>query len=241
MKKIILFISALFVCTVAIAHTVNWYVDNQIIETTTCVSGESVTPPTAPYKYGYHFKKWFSHQPIEYLESTGTQWINTGLKTDDGDITVTAVFMPTLFPSSESYACIFGCEYNFQAGYTANGTPYIGNASATQNFFNLYTKAVVNAVLSKNIPGTYYVDNVSTGLSRSFRSGIELSLYTNRSGAVSIGRLFSFTASRNNKIIMDLIPVLDKNGTPCMYDKVSRQFFYNQGTGQFIAGPIVSE
>ena len=36
-------------------------------------------------------------------------------------------------------------------------------------------------------------------------------------------------------------PVLDKNGIPCMYDKVTDQFFYNQGTGQFIAGPVVTE
>ena len=34
-------------------------------------------------------------------------------------------------------------------------------------------------------------------------------------------------------------PVLDKNGTPCMYDNVTDQFFYNAGTGQFIAGPVI--
>ena len=45
-------------CTVAMAHTINWHVDGDIYQTTTCDSGESITPPTAPYKYGYHLKEW---------------------------------------------------------------------------------------------------------------------------------------------------------------------------------------
>ncbi len=35
------------------------------------------------------------------------------------------------------------------------------------------------------------------------------------------------------------IPILDINGTPCMYDKVEDKFYYNAGTGQFIAGPAI--
>ena len=30
-------------------------------------------------------------------------------------------------------------------------------------------------------------------------------------------------------------------GTPCLYDKVERKFYYNAGTGQFIAGPVIGE
>lgn len=35
----------------------------------------------------------------------------------------------------------------------------------------------------------------------------------------------------NGTLIRDLIPVLDNSGVPCMYDRVSQQLFYNQGTG----------
>ena len=41
----------------------------------------------------------------------------------------------------------------------------------------------------------------------------------------------------NNELLHDFIPVLDYTSIPCMYDKVTEQFFYNQGTGQFAAGP----
>ena len=30
-----------------------------------------------------------------------------------------------------------------------------------------------------------------------------------------------------------MIPCLDENGVPCMYDTISKQTFYNQGTGEF--------
>jgi len=58
MKKLLVMIGAMFICTFAIAHTVNWHVGDQIISTTTCDSGDNITPPTPPTKYGYTFKNW---------------------------------------------------------------------------------------------------------------------------------------------------------------------------------------
>ena len=80
MKRFALLITALLVCGIAAAHTINWYVDGNIYQTTTCDSGESITPPTPPYKYGYHFKKWAEYVPIEYLESTVAQYIDTNIQ-----------------------------------------------------------------------------------------------------------------------------------------------------------------
>ena len=45
-------------------------------------------------------------------------------------------------------------------------------------------------------------------------------------------RISTFTVSQK----CDVISALNKNGVPCMYDKVSRQSFYNSGSGQFIVG-----
>ena len=54
-------------------------------------------------------------------------------------------------------------------------------------------------------------------------------------------RIYRWIYESNGIKIRDFIPVLDKNGTPCMYDRVEKKFYYNQGTGQFIAGPVISE
>lgn len=67
---------------------------------------------------------------------------------------------------------------------------------------------------------------------------------TNRNGQPQVAeafkqqyRLYGFTVKNaNDKLIMNLLPCLDKNGTPCMFDTVSKQPFYNQGTGEFLYG-----
>ena len=42
-----------------------------------------------------------------------------------------------------------------------------------------------------------------------------------------------FKLYHSDQLVLDLIPVLDQNNVPCMYDKISDQFFYNQGSGTF--------
>lgn len=49
-------------------------------------------------------------------------------------------------------------------------------------------------------------------------------------------RLYSFKISQNLKVTRDLVPCLDSTGRPCMFDKISRKTFYNQGTGEFLYG-----
>lgn len=49
-----------------------------------------------------------------------------------------------------------------------------------------------------------------------------------------LGRKKFFKFWFNDKLTRHLIPTLDKTGTPCMFDLVTRKNFYNSGTGQFI-------
>ena len=46
-------------------------------------------------------------------------------------------------------------------------------------------------------------------------------------------RIYSSWIKVDGVLVRDLIPVLDWNDIPCMYDNVSEKFFYNKGTGQF--------
>lgn len=39
----------------------------------------------------------------------------------------------------------------------------------------------------------------------------------------------------DGKYVLDLYPCLDTNSVACMHDKVSKQYYYNQGTGTFTA------
>lgn len=40
----------------------------------------------------------------------------------------------------------------------------------------------------------------------------------------------------NEILVKDLVPVKDENGIICLFDKIERKYFYNQGSGSFIGG-----
>lgn len=54
-------------------------------------------------------------------------------------------------------------------------------------------------------------------------------------------RTYSCQIYDNDSLIRDFIPVLDNEGTACLYDQVGETYYYNAGTGSFTAGPEVFE
>ena len=263
MKRFIFLLIAIFICTIAYAHTINWRVGNTILETTTCDSGESITPPAAPYKYGYHFKEWLPYSArIEYLESTGTQYIDTGVI---GKSSVRRL-LQTLVPNADTNAYIgpiFGIRTNlgifwamFFSNYSPNtirfdyGQQTSLNCTSSNSMqgkivvidMNNHNKASIydtnhNLLCTQNLSTTTFTtgENLFLFASLDTRQGTPIFL-----GAPSV-KIYSAKIYDNDVLVRDFIPVLDKNGTPCMFDKVEKKFYYNQGTGQFIAGPVIGE
>lgn len=253
MKRILLFLSALFIATTAIAHTINWYVDGNIFHTTTCESGENVTPPTAPEKYGYTFRGWENYIPIEYLESTGTQYIDTGvvlfpisyeLKLQIKNIEKNQAFLGTLKNGATT-----GNDYEYQIGvvkyfYLVNTVPVTSNEMPTTEIYNIVGKIDSHSTVN-------FIKNNGHNLEISRTAVRDITpinpiLIFNRYSANTMQyasdiKLYSAKFWQDDILVRDFIPVLDENGTPCMYDKVERKFYYNAGTGDFIAGPIIGE
>lgn len=63
----------------------------------------------------------------------------------------------------------------------------------------------------------------------------DINSVTRGNGFTEQVRIYKFSANKDGiHNIINLIPSLDKTGTPCMFDKVTRKNFYNAGTGQFI-------
>ena len=38
----------------------------------------------------------------------------------------------------------------------------------------------------------------------------------------------------NGELVRNFVPSIDRAYRPCMYDTVTKQSFYNQGTGEFL-------
>ena len=180
---------------------------------------------------------------LDYIESTGTQYIDTGLINNSGAITATAVFSVSTFDGmTETYAAIFGRNSNFQAGYTSDGKANIGNATSTQGFFTLNTPATVVGVLQSDTAGGYTIDGVSTGLTRVYIPSTPLYIFAAESNKyMTKGKMYSFTAEQNGQIIMNLVPAKNSSNVVGMYDTVSGQFFTNAGTGNFTAGNVIND
>ena len=176
------------------------------------------------------------YQRVEYIESTGTQWIDTGVTVGNDELNVVAYFMPIAF--KQYYDCVFGRNSNFQAGYNSNNKAYIGNAESTDKFVYLNQKHKFEAIGLSSNTGQYYVDDKNTGLSRAIGSNYSILLFAANSNAFfSIGRMYSFKIIRDNIEIMNLIPCYRKSDNEAgLYDMINNGFYTNQGTGKFIIG-----
>lgn len=182
---------------------------------------------------------------LEYIESTGTQWIRTGIFPDDNTIkcevkiayssTSTGQLMGS--GTSGNARFNFGIEsrkFRFGFGsswFDANSevfTPdtkphiFILDASTKTGYLDGVPQTTTN---SYTATGSHVFMLFARGTSNSAEGG-------NRTK----GKLYYVKLWNKGKLVRDLIPVIDEEGVICMYDKVSGEFFYNQGTGNFIAG-----
>lgn len=183
---------------------------------------------------------------LEYLESTGTQYIDLGV-IPNNTMGVKAKFYVNS-ASGKNY--VLGSRgagagrfylYSTESSPTAvrygwgplwattSVAPVVGTpVEASLNYLNdrkyIYDGTEVNSNLqndgfSNNTYNLYLFNSNFAGV-----------FY---SDAILNGRIYSCQITQDDKVIMDLIPVLDKDFTPCMYDKVTGKYFYNQGDGEF--------
>ena len=184
---------------------------------------------------------------LEYIESTGTQYIDTGIvPTSLGD--ALGMSVKVYITQKQSYVSldcgIVGsrnginnkneCQltsyryglFRWGAREYVLGSRYLQGATAVFNVKNLTYSSEVGSSVSK---GTMPEGEVL--------SDYPMTLFAlNISGSVSqfgILRVFYLTLFDGDEPILDFVPVLDASGTPCMFDKVSRKCFYNNGTGTF--------
>jgi hypothetical protein len=177
---------------------------------------------------------------IEYLESTGTQYIDTGIIPDTQDVRIEITYANGtghLFGSRNSSS--FGAVNNLWSAYAISSnvcrTDWIG-----VNTNILVTPSAKTIVFLSDATGSSitYNDTTKTG---EIKTPINLPLIlfgVNTNGAISVATkmtLYSFKAWKNGILVFDLIPVR-VGDVGYMYDRVSGQLFGNQGTGEFVLG-----
>ena len=184
---------------------------------------------------------------VEYLESTGTQWIDTGV-TMTNDLFDSAETTITVLPTGQTSGThnFFGDGTAWHDGYTfgyySNYTLQASNGfKATQGPIKFSGTLPKTLTVNKN--GFAIDSEVASFNARSLKntSGTLLLFGCRRNGVFFTttqfsGRIYLAKMVSKGVSIFDFIPIR-KDGVGYMYDNITGQLFGNQGTGAFIIGP----
>lgn len=179
---------------------------------------------------------------VQYIESTGTQWINTGFKPNQN----TRVKMDcNVIGFNSSDAFLFGAR--IAAGNTAF---YVAADDDNAKWWTCFGSNQWSP--NDTCTGKHSIDfnqNVLTLDEKNFtfekttfQSSYNLLLFaTITNGNVDSQRgkmaVYSCQIYDDGNLIRDFIPCIDPTGAVGLYDLVGRKFYRNAGTGVFLAGP----
>ena len=193
------------------------------------------------------------YKELYYIKSTGTQYIDTGV-IGTGDTRVEMVFAN--YDNSPA-SFIFGCRESTAIDTFCVYLSNYNNNALIRSDYDTYSGGTINL---NNIVGMFYLDknkNITTVkelIDNSTKTDIRdysdfvgsLNIYIfckNHNGEAqtfSNYMLFYFKIYDDGTLVRDFIPVKRKSDNEVgLYDKVTKQFFTNRGTGSFVAGPEI--
>ena len=171
------------------------------------------------------------YKKLEYIQSSGTQYIDTGFKPNQNtrvvmDVTPVDVSLGKMW-------CAFGVRQN--------GIYFGLCGSNYSNYFTVEYAKRHNLEVNKN---TASVDGISKSYAaQTFQFTIPLFLLgDNAAGSpTSAGAalLYSCQIYDNGTLIRDFIPCKNASGVIGLWDDVNSVFYQNAGSGTFTAGPEV--
>ena len=243
---------------------ISWYSDGQKITgdanaATQCTYDQTFSLPTQPTKTGYTFTGWkvvtvpSGYTQLEYLESTGGQYIDTGVLLLSDDVVYE---WNAQDKSASNGTSLFGAEYGSTRTYS--GILY-GNKSSRLAFLGSKKSASCGYVSADNSFHTWSFIINSDHTMHLVKDGVALSTVSwsgtlNKSNTIALycnhtGENFNQFASvaykyfkiyDNGELVFYGVPARrNSDNVLGMFDTVSGTFFTNAGSGTFTAGPDV--
>ena len=181
---------------------------------------------------------------VEYLEGDGNSWIDTEIACAT-DYVIDVGFKKKA-PDSSGYTMIYGVGAEPNIGYDHNGGYGIGFKSGSnslrvkddgKSLFDPYTTVDFTNYFGKNYNYRYKLVNATCSYSM-YLFANDFCRIENRRGAQNIAdsslQIFYLRITdTSGNLVRDLRPCLDAKGIPCMYDRITKKYFHNKGTGTF--------
>lgn len=182
----------------------------------------------------------------EFLESTGEQYMKLPLKlsTEDSVRIVQEHFCVTrgnFFEGQNTYMvdkCVLRVG-QYDAAYYLNRGEGAAVGKITLNswvLFDCYFYGTMARLTQRD--GTIIERDMNTSAPC---KEYWLWRWNNSTSQKWNGKKKYFRVEVNEKLFCDMLPSIDENGVPCMYDRVTKQPFRNAGTGQFIVGMTLKQ
>lgn len=178
---------------------------------------------------------------LEYIESTGTQYIDTLVLSKSTLKVILDASIKSIIRGKGN--AIFGVN-NVDGGsfaYQINGNTKMLRCdfNKTNESFSSYKVTENTRHLWKKDKNVNYVDNtiIYTNASSEFQTQLSMYLFgknTTSDFCLSKLKVFNCEIYDSDILVRNFIPVLDKDGVPCLYDKVEDKFYYNEGSGEFL-------
>ncbi len=180
---------------------------------------------------------------LEYIKSSGTQYINTGFKPNQN--TRVVVDAKPLSVTQAQLWCIFGVRTSvffelYKASTRNMRLTFLYGSTYTQGFDSLdYTKRQTFEI-NKN---TATVDGTTlTYSAQTFQQAYPLFLFasdnTGTAEGIAAAELYSAKVYDNGALIRDFIPCKNASGVIGLWDDVNSVFYQNAGSGTFDAGEL---
>lgn len=191
------------------------------------------------------------YQQVDYIESSGTQYIDTGYKPNERSE------YELDFEFAEFYESITGFVFGSRISGTQEATGFTANVSSINKYNYLgrgsFYAEIRNNELSLNTNYNFKIKNdgfivngITKDTTQNTLTGIatfNLYIFNSNNGSLSTGskiKLKKFKIYENNVTVKNFIPCYRKSDNVVgLYDLVNKVFYTNAGTGAFTYGSEV--
>ena len=185
----------------------------------------------------YYDKEGNRYTKVEYIEATGEQYIDTKVLTEQSDMSQVASIQiqnnsDQLNGSNDGWWFgVSGRKYGFAGGYKS---VYASSVKYDDITLNTYYNSKKEEFI---VNDKSFWNNANSYIDRGIGYNIYIFAINNFSSKYFMSaRLKMYKIYINDNLVRNYIPVINASERPCLFDKVSRECYYNQGTGEFIWG-----
>lgn len=195
---------------------------------------------------------------VEYIESSGTQWINTGFSPTNKNIRIEVTYRFVSLPTGTDRKYVFGESFNngnvrlqYAVGASGHCAIGFGNRFNGETTFDAYDTDTTHTIVCDG--GVFSLDGVpadewdlSDASLATTDTNHPLYLFghnvnnANPPTYLSSVRLYSCKIWENGMLVRDFVPALTEWTIPCLYEAVGGTCYANAGSGSFVAGPEVT-